>query len=876
MEHICTTVKTNYDDITKSIYGSLVVLELLSIGENDKLLEATLVPTLQAFVGSLTLSKTRVNQAIAKQLEKWNIGLELAMDPAEHSTYSGILEGLILANLDELEKLSLTVALPIIRLVVDVVNSDPDSFAGCHEVLLAKANSKTRSLTKYWPDYTWTIETTRPKLHRLLQGCLTDLRWTHLKDLIAHDNLIFASCRWILAASIKLKRSMTPELKEYFASCTDPSELEELSEAIKIVEKLDHSLWIDLSQSTIPFTQDPPSSTALLYLAERREMQEDGMESDKCYCALYRELDTDFSQYFEAKSGAFLAVEDSSDDAIWRKTYSECANSWLICQKWDVDDICQSFDPIEGLDDQIYKQLRQNCHVPEELFSNSPAARIASSTRDPSWDLSEFISKAFAAWQESKHLDIREKARMVRAVDCAAQRDPSGLIAILANLIKGEVLWKLGHHDQSANLIAETATLSSLIAKLPTQIQALSYLKAAKYSWKTKNRSINQIKRMYLDRIPIGLLPADLRSKSLYVMASFYDEQYQKLASSESLQARRRLVKESQRDLSRLNYFIEQSGGKDVPNYERNRQQLEDQIAQDCLEIDNVLLEREQYALRAAENYQYAIALGEKYAFAMFRLCSLWFSFRRSPQMNSVMKGNDFPINRLLPLMYQLAARVEQADGSEGRDNEMFQVTLQGLLLRALIDHPLHSLYQLLAIRAASQRTTGSSLGSKRRLVSKETAQERRSAAAAHLILQAKSSSKGLLSLILDVEKLSKAYTELALHRLPLKTSTKVAHPFDPTWSITSIANLSCPVPTISLARIPVEQSWEEMLAILPKVHVFSSDGYRVVGGINMPKIVSCLASDGNVYKQLVKGHDDVRQVKTPTPQPLTHTFRML
>lgn len=35
---------------------------------------------------------------------------------------------------------------------------------------------------------------------------------------------------------------------------------------------------------------------------------------------------------------------------------------------------------------------------------------------------------------------------------------------------------------------------------------------------------------------------------------------------------------------------------------------------------------------------------------------------------------------------------------------------------------------------------------------------------------------------------------------------------------------------------------------------------FHVAGGINHPKIIVCLGSDGKEYKQLVKGSDDLRQ----------------
>jgi len=36
---------------------------------------------------------------------------------------------------------------------------------------------------------------------------------------------------------------------------------------------------------------------------------------------------------------------------------------------------------------------------------------------------------------------------------------------------------------------------------------------------------------------------------------------------------------------------------------------------------------------------------------------------------------------------------------------------------------------------------------------------------------------------------------------------------------------------------------------------------FSLAGGLNLPKIIECIGSDGRYYKQLVKGNDDLRQV---------------
>ena len=35
---------------------------------------------------------------------------------------------------------------------------------------------------------------------------------------------------------------------------------------------------------------------------------------------------------------------------------------------------------------------------------------------------------------------------------------------------------------------------------------------------------------------------------------------------------------------------------------------------------------------------------------------------------------------------------------------------------------------------------------------------------------------------------------------------------------------------------------------------------FKLAGGVNLPKIITCAASDGSSSRQLVKGRDDLRQ----------------
>ena len=238
-----------------------------------------------------------------------------------------------------------------------------------------------------------------------------------------------------------------------------------------------------------------------------------------------------------------------------------------------------------------------------------------------------------------------------------------------------------------------------------------------------------------------------------------------------------------------------------------------------------------------------AIISGSKYDLVVSRLCSLWFLYRRNSRINEIMSKAIIPLYKMVPLVYQLAARLDATEGQP----DIFQAELQRLVHRLLIAHPHHVLYQLLSLRASASPTAA---GSKRKLVAVEGSRERRAQAAANLIAKAKSSSDPLmLTIISDTERLWQAYSELATIDLPPETAPKHLHPFDERWGIKKIKDLCCPVPTA--LQDPTD---------LITVKGFA-DGFKVVGGINLPKIIECIGSDGKRYRQLVKGKDDVRQV---------------
>jgi ataxia telangiectasia mutated family protein len=107
---------------------------------------------------------------------------------------------------------------------------------------------------------------------------------------------------------------------------------------------------------------------------------------------------------------------------------------------------------------------------------------------------------------------------------------------------------------------------------------------------------------------------------------------------------------------------------------------------------------------------------------------------------------------------------------------------------------------------------------------------------------------------------LCNAFTELADVELPSDTKTNVNIPFDSRWSIGRINGNISSADALAIPTKAIQVDPSGQYSAITTVSGFGN-GFRVVGGINLPKIIDCVGSDGQVYRQLVKGKDDVRQV---------------
>ena len=117
-------------------------------------------------------------------------------------------------------------------------------------------------------------------------------------------------------------------------------------------------------------------------------------------------------------------------------------------------------------------------------------------------------------------------------------------------------------------------------------------------------------------------------------------------------------------------------------------------------------------------------------------------------------------------------------------------------------------------------------------------------------------------SLVQSVERLCDAYIDLAYHDVTAYKKERGPVKLPSTCLLLKLGELTTvPVPTV---EIPVDPTccYDNIVSIDRFDHCF-----QLAGGVNLPKVMSCIGSDGKRRRQLVKvgAHDVLAFLTTPT-----------
>ncbi|XVE54961.1 hypothetical protein DITRI_Ditri03aG0123000 [Diplodiscus trichospermus] len=343
---------------------------------------------------------------------------------------------------------------------------------------------------------------------------------------------------------------------------------------------------------------------------------------------------------------------------------------------------------------------------------------------------------------------------------------------------------------------------------------------------------------------------AERQSQTHFHLAHYADalfRSYEERLNSNEWQAAMRLRKHKTLELEALIRRLKGSTKGEKIDYSGKIQELQKQLAMDEEEAQKLEDDRDNFLSIALEGYKRCLVIGEKYDLrVVFRLVSLWFSLSsRQDVINNLLKTIDeVQTYKFVPLVYQIASRIGNI--KDGTVPNNFQFALVSLVKKMAIDHPYHTILLLLAL------ANGDRIKDKQRSRNSFVVDMDKKLAAENLLREL-SAYHG--PVVRQMKQMVEIYIKLAeLETRREHTGKKVPLPRE----IRSVRQLER-VPVVT-ANFPVDRSCQYSEGSFPYFKGLA-DSVMVMNGINAPKVVECLGSDGRKYKQLAKsGNDDLRQ----------------
>ncbi|XP_019416969.1 PREDICTED: serine/threonine-protein kinase ATM isoform X2 [Lupinus angustifolius] len=317
--------------------------------------------------------------------------------------------------------------------------------------------------------------------------------------------------------------------------------------------------------------------------------------------------------------------------------------------------------------------------------------------------------------------------------------------------------------------------------------------------------------------------------------------------NSNEWQAAMRLRKHKTIELEALIKRLRSSTKGEKTDYSMKIQELHKQVAMDKEESQKLQDDRDNLLSLALEGYKRCLVIGDKYDVrVVFRIVSLWFSLSsRKNIVNSMLSTIDEVQSfKFIPLVYQIASRMGSSKDGQGPLN--FQFALVCLVKKMAIDHPYHTILQLLAL-ANGDRIKGNQRSRSSFVVDMDKKH------AAENLLNELSSYHG--AIIRQMKQMVEIYIKLAeMETKREDTNKRVTLPRD----LRNLPALEL-VPVVT-APVSVDPGCQYNEGTFPYFKGLA-DSVMIMNGINAPKVVECLGSDGCRYRQLAKsGNDDLRQ----------------
>ncbi|CAI5703841.1 unnamed protein product [Peronospora effusa] len=295
---------------------------------------------------------------------------------------------------------------------------------------------------------------------------------------------------------------------------------------------------------------------------------------------------------------------------------------------------------------------------------------------------------------------------------------------------------------------------------------------------------------------------------------------------------------------------------------------LNKEVVHDMNERSKVEASVDQFLTGALCSYGKGLCLSPQAELDMvFRMFSLWFNNQHKADINRVVIEEIIavvPSFNFVPLSYQIISRIS----SSTENTSTFQTALRKLVIKLSLEHPHHTLIQLVALK-----NSGDVEGKGALQFRANVGDAKAEGAKVYLAELMKTELRELLE---SLDSMANAYVQLALFdtseyhgqkkKIPLSkvpvfetnSGRSSATPFDQCLRARARRGHTVVMPAVLTSYIPPQADMDYSNVV--RMYSFEPQFSITDSGIHRPKIIYCYGSDGKRYKQLVKGQDDTRQ----------------
>ena len=274
--------------------------------------------------------------------------------------------------------------------------------------------------------------------------------------------------------------------------------------------------------------------------------------------------------------------------------------------------------------------------------------------------------------------------------------------------------------------------------------------------------------------------------------------------------------------------------------------------------------ERNNFLTLALENYARALAnQNEKNDMKIYRWISLWFANPDNAAANQIVETalQQIPDYKFVGLLYQLCARMVTAEPTG-----TFSSILENLILRCGTQHPYHTLPIILALvnsnldEVIEKKPLKAGGSSKIIQEDEENSLAPRAKVAKKVLQKLKQRRVEINDIAKKTELLSVALIQLA-YKKPENDKKNSISRNDPLMKLQRMEDVLLPTHSLPISKVGGDWYFNDnhLANDFCGIARFATE-YHMVGGINAPKKMSCVGTDGKSRPQLLKGRDDLRQ----------------